>query len=144
MQYRSKPLSHSRRTFYFCVSSVRHMVLAESLPITGNLSFQIFTAGKFSKIYLARELGTATAFLQRATEALDPTTPKAELRAVLGHIIQHMLDAGRFADVPASVIPENLSSAFYALLDEELILRRDLSPASSIFTTATENNKLYV
>lgn len=90
------------------------------------------------EIYLERKLGTADAFLRLASGKVDPTAPKAELRSVLEHIIEHMVTTGRFSNAPADLIPSRLSDALYALLDEELILRRDLSPPTGIFSPSTE------
>ena len=92
------------------------------------------------KIYLERKLGTADAFLRLTSGKIDPAAPKAEMRAVLERIIQHMLTTWTFSDAPSSVVPASLNDALFALLDEELILRRDLSSTSSIFATTETIN----
>ena len=93
---------------------------------------------KIFEIYLDRKLGMAKAFLQRITEKPSPTDEKADLGAVLQYCLAHMLHTWHFADVPISAIPTHLSSALYALLDEELILRRDAPQGPSIFSPSTE------
>lgn len=90
------------------------------------------------QIYLQRKLGTADAFLRLVTGKVNPIDPKADLRAVLEHAVRHMLQVWRFSDVPASVIPSTLNDALFALLDEELILRRDVPPGPSIFSPSAE------
>jgi hypothetical protein len=90
------------------------------------------------EIYLQQKLGTAKAFLQRFTDKPSPTDEKAELVAVLEYCLVHMLQTWQFADVPVTAIPSNLKSALYALLDEELILRRDPPPGPSAFSPSRE------
>jgi hypothetical protein len=93
---------------------------------------------KIFEIYLERKLGMARAFLQRFTNQPSPSDEKADLGAVLEHCLAHMLQTWQFADVPLSAIPDSLKNALYALLDEELILRRDIPPAPSIFSPSNE------
>lgn len=90
------------------------------------------------EIYLKRKLGTADTFLRLTSGQIDPTAPNAELRTVLELVVGHMVASRRFSDVPASTVPAHLSTALYALLDEELILRRDLSSPAGIFSTSAE------
>lgn len=90
------------------------------------------------EIYLDRKLGMAKAFLQRLVDKPSPTDEKADLSAVLEHCLGHMLNTWQFADVPMSVIPTALNTALYALLDEELILRRDATSGPSTFSPSTE------
>jgi len=91
------------------------------------------------QLYLKRKLGTADFFLKRISGIADPLVPKANLVAVLEICIKHMLESWQFSDVPGSKIPPNLGDALFALLDEELILRRDTAPQSSIFSNTSEN-----
>jgi len=90
------------------------------------------------KIYLERKLGSADAFLQDVTGKTNPLNSKADLWAVLGCCMQHMLKAWQFGNVPISIIPANLQDALYVLLDEELILRRDAPPGASVFSPSQE------
>jgi hypothetical protein len=90
------------------------------------------------EIYLDRKLGMATAFLQRLCDKPSPTDEKADLASVLEHCVAHMFRTWNFADVPLSAIPTNLHNALYALLDEELVLRRDVSKGASIFAEPSE------
>ena len=90
------------------------------------------------EIYLQEKLGTAKAFLRRFTGKTSPIDEKADLIAVLEHCLVHMLQTWQFADVPVSAVPATLRDAFYALLDEELILRRDPPPSSSSFSPSTD------
>ncbi|MEZ5417445.1 MAG: SMEK domain-containing protein [Vicinamibacterales bacterium] len=89
-------------------------------------------------IYLKRKLGTADAFHQRVTGTPNPIGQPQELMSVLEHVLRHMLTTWRFADVPATVIPLSLHTALFALLDEDLILRRDAPDASSPFAAASD------
>jgi hypothetical protein len=89
-------------------------------------------------IYLKEKLGTADAFLQRITGEINPVNPKADLMAVLAHVLGHMLGAWSFADVPAATVPSSLHRALYALLDEELILRRDAAQEEAVFSEPKE------
>jgi len=89
-------------------------------------------------IYLREKLGTANAFFERVTGRVSPVDPKAELRLVLARVLAHMLDSWRFADVPVSIIPGELHQGLYALLDEELILRRDAAVNDALFAPSQE------
>jgi hypothetical protein len=91
------------------------------------------------RIYIAEKLSSAGIFLQRTSGKLYPTDPKADLKKVLQVIAKQMLDTWSFADVPLSVIPNDLRDALYALLDEDLILRRDIPAPESVFSVDTEN-----
>jgi hypothetical protein len=95
------------------------------------------------EIYLQQKLGTAKAFLQRLTDKPSPTDEKADLLSVLEHCLVHMLQTWQFADVPMTTVPNSLRNALYALLDEELILRRDAPAGPSVFACGG-NNQFYV
>jgi hypothetical protein len=84
-------------------------------------------------IYLSRKLGAANLFFQHLTGAIHPSDRATELIAVLAVCLQHMLANWQFANVPISAVPKELNTALYALLDEEIILRRDAPPESSVF-----------
>ncbi len=90
------------------------------------------------EIYLSRKLDTAHSFFARLTDQVAPVSPKAELWSVLEQLLQHMLSTWTFGNVPASVVSKELQPAFYSLLDEELILRRDMPPDDRPFPSATE------
>jgi hypothetical protein len=90
------------------------------------------------RIYLKRKLGTADAFLQRVTGTPNPIGQPQELMSVLEYLLRHMLTTARFADVPATVIPTSLRTALFALLDEDLILRRDAPDTTSPFATGSD------
>lgn len=90
------------------------------------------------KIYLAEKLGTADLFMQRVGGGLNPKGTKDDLVAILGHAVKHMLETWQFSDVPISVIPTNLNEALYALLGEELVLRRDAPSGPSVFSPSEE------
>ena len=84
-------------------------------------------------IYLSRKLGAANLFFQHLTGGIQPSDRATELVDVLAVCLQHMLANWQFANVPISAIPKELNTALYALLDEEIILRRDAPPQSSVF-----------
>lgn len=84
-------------------------------------------------IYLKRKLGAANLFFHHLTGGIQPTDRETELVAVLAVCLQHMLTNWQFANVPISAIPKELNTALYALLDEEIILRRDAPPPTSVF-----------
>lgn len=90
------------------------------------------------KTYLEKKLGAADLFIQGGSNQLSPIGALPKLVAVLGHIIEHMLKTGKFGDVPISVVPDNLHDAFYGLLDEELVLRRDAPEGESVFSPSQE------
>jgi hypothetical protein len=90
------------------------------------------------EIYLEQKLGTARAFLQRLTDKPSPTDGKVELVAVLERCLSHMLSEWKFADVPMSIIPSELKSALFVLLEEELILRRDPASNPAIFSPPSD------
>src|SRR5258708_186121 len=85
-------------------------------------------------IYLNRKLGTADLFLRHISNKLVLTGQIKDLLAVLRYCVGHMLETWQFVNVPVSAIPANLNNALYALLDEDLILRRDAPPGLSIFS----------
>lgn len=90
------------------------------------------------EIYLKQKLGMANAFLQLVTGKMNVTGKNADLLAVLKHCIQHMLQVWQFGNVPVSAVPGSLSYALDALLEEELILRRDAPPGRSVFSPSEE------
>lgn len=90
------------------------------------------------KIYLEEKLGTADLFLQRIGGKVKPKGTKGDLVAILGHAVKHMLETWQFSDVPISIIPESLNEALYALLAEELVLRRDAPSGTSVFSPSEE------
>lgn len=77
--------------------------------------------------YLEEKLGAADIFLRSFAGTTPITVSNEELKSVLRSILAYMLNNQAFSNVPMSVIPEKLRDALYALLDQELILRKDLS-----------------
>lgn len=90
------------------------------------------------EIYLNRKLGTANTFLYRGSGALYPSRAKDQLLKVIEMVVAHMVESRNFSDVPIGIIPDNLKDALYTLLDEDLVLRRDLSKNCSIFSMGEE------
>jgi len=72
------------------------------------------------------------------TGKVRPVGAQAPLFAVLEVVLKGMLDTWHFSDVPASLVPEELHEALYALLDEELILRRDAPQTDAVFASGSE------
>lgn len=97
----------------------------------------IYRAEIFEK-YLHNKLGTANLFLQQSTPGLDPLVPRKALHRVLQLCVHYMLNQESFAAVPTSIIPGDLNDALFALLDEELILRRDPKGDASLFHPSEE------
>lgn len=103
---------------------------------------QPFVAGVYRdeifRCYIEDKLGRA----QRAIEN-DRSVPRllvrqVGIRRVLSLVAAHMLETGRYADVPRTVVPSELDAELTALLDEELVLRHDLGPAPSLLAEPTE------
>lgn len=90
------------------------------------------------KIYLENKLGTAALFLEFVTGKVNPTNRNTQLLSVLEYCLKHMLEKWQFANVPVSVVPADLGDALYALLDEELILRRDAPEGQQLFSPSQE------
>lgn len=78
-------------------------------------------------LYLEQKLKKAANFLQTLTTTASPMSPLGELQKVLRLCLAYMLKRGRFLGVPFDEIPTELRQALYALLDEELIIRKDRS-----------------
>jgi hypothetical protein len=80
----------------------------------------------------------------RASQAVDgqaglrPLFRPAEVRRVLSLVAGHMLESGQFADVPRSVIPAELHAELDAVLDEDIVLRKDLEPRASLLDEPVE------
>lgn len=62
----------------------------------------------------------------------------ADIRRVLSLVAAYMLETGHYADVPRSVVPAELDAELAAVLDEELILRRDIGSAPSLLAEPPE------
>ncbi len=82
------------------------------------------------KTYLDTKLEAATKAAGAQPGAI-PLVRRPAVGHVLGLIAQHMLETQHFADVPREVVPPDLDDALAAVLDEDLILRRDLTPRVS-------------
>ncbi|MGD0017271.1 MAG: SMEK domain-containing protein [Verrucomicrobiia bacterium] len=90
------------------------------------------------RLYLDNKLGTADAFLRRVTGKPYVSQPKTELLNVIQQIVEYMLRNWHFTDVPVSAIPADLHVPLYSLLDEDVILRRDVTPAGAVFPASQE------
>ncbi len=80
--------------------------------------------------YLTTKL-KAAARTAEGQPGVRPLVRKPAVGRVLGLLAQHMLESGHFADVPREVVPADLDGELTALLDEDLILRKDLTPRVS-------------
>ena len=103
---------------------------------------QPFVAGIYRdeifRRYVEDKLGRAQRAVANDRSAPRPLVRQAEIRRVLSLVAAHMLETGRFTDVPRTVVPAELDAELTALLDEELVLRHDLGPAPSLLAEPTE------
>lgn len=90
-------------------------------------------------LYLDQKLRKAALFLQTLTTTASPVSTIEQLRKVLDICLAYMLKHGQFLGVPFSKIPLELHPALYALLDEELIIRKDSSAHVPGQTSETVN-----
>lgn len=88
--------------------------------------------------YIEDKLGRAQRALLFDRSATQPLARQTGLRRVLSLVAAHMLETGCFTDVPRDVVPAELDRELTALLDEELVLRHDLGPASSMLSEPSE------
>lgn len=94
--------------------------------------------GEIFRLYVEDKLGRAERNVTDDRSAPRPLVHKAEIRRVLSLVVAHMLETGRFADVPRTVVPASLDAELTALLDEELVLRHDPDPAPSLLAEPNE------
>lgn len=103
---------------------------------------QPFVAGIYRddifRCYVEDKMGRAHQTVANDRSAPRPLMRPADIRRVLSLVAAHMLEMERYADVPRSVVPAELDAELAALLDEELILRRDLGPAPSLLAEQPE------
>lgn len=103
---------------------------------------QPFVAGVYRdeifRRYFEDKLGRAQHAVATDRSAPRPLVRQAEIRRVLSLVAAHMLETGQYTDVPRDVVPAALDAELTALLDEELVLRHDLSPAPSLLAEPTE------
>jgi len=103
---------------------------------------QPFVAGIYRdeifRRYVKDKLGRAQHAVANDRSSARPLVRPAEIRRVLSLVAAHMLETGRFTDVPRAVVPAALDAELTALLDEELVLRHDLGPALSLLADPTE------
>lgn len=103
---------------------------------------QTFVAGVYRdeifRRYVEDKLGRAQNAVASDRLAARPLVRQAEIRRVLSLVAAHMLETGRYTDVPRNVIPAALDAELTALLDEELVLRHDLGPAPSLLAEPVE------
>jgi hypothetical protein len=88
--------------------------------------------------YVEDKLGRAQYAVASDRAAARSLVRQAEFRRVLSLVAAHMLETGRYADVPRTVVPAALDAELTALLDEELVLRHDLGPAPSLLAEPSE------
>lgn len=103
---------------------------------------QPFVAGIYRdeifRRYVEDKLGRAQQAVANDRSSVRPLVRPAELRRVLSFVAAHMLETGRFTDVPRTVVPAELYAELTALLDEGLVLRHDLGPAPSLLAEPTD------
>ena len=88
--------------------------------------------------YTDEKLGRAEHIVAADRSDPKPLVRKPELRRVLVLVTAYMIDTGKFADVPRGVVPPELDIELTALLDEGLVLRRDLGSATSLLSEPEE------
>lgn len=88
--------------------------------------------------YVEDKLGRAQCAVANDRSAARPLVHQVEIRRVLSLVAAHMLETGRYADVPRTVVPAALDAELTALLDEEIVLRHDLGPAPSLLAEPVE------
>lgn len=103
---------------------------------------QPFVAGIYRdeifRRYVEDKMGRAQTAIAGDRSTARSLIRPAEVRRVLSLVAAHMIETGEFANVPRTVIPATLDAELTALLDEELILRHDLTPAPSLLAEPTE------
>jgi hypothetical protein len=103
---------------------------------------QPFVAGIYRdeifRSYIEDKLVRAKNSVANDRSTARPLVRRAEIRRVLSLVAEHMLETGRYTDVPRTVVPAVLDAELTALLDEELVLRHDLGPAPSLLAEPTE------
>lgn len=88
--------------------------------------------------YAEDKMGRAQHAVANDRTTSRPLVRQADIRRVLSLVAAHMLETGRYADVPRLVVPAELDAELAALLDEELILRHDLGSAPSLLAAQPE------
>lgn len=89
-------------------------------------------------IYLEKKLNSAASRLDANTRASGISAARRSLEEVLRHILKFMVDEWIFGDMPVAQIPAALEPALFALLDEDLILRRDAPDGTGVFSEDEE------
>jgi hypothetical protein len=90
------------------------------------------------KLYLDKKIKNAKQHIQTASNKTSARDPKHKLYAVLEYVLEHMLHEEKYTDVPITVVPSKLDAQLVAILDEELILRKDVPPDASVFSSVVE------
>ncbi len=88
--------------------------------------------------YVEDKLGRAWKAVTDDHSAPRPLVRQAQVQRVLSLVAAHMLETGRFADVPRAVVPPEFDVELTALLDEDLVLRNDLGPRASLLDEPAE------
>lgn len=88
--------------------------------------------------YVEDKLGRAQNAVASDRSTARSLIRPAELRRVLSLVAAHMLETGKYVDVPRTVVPAALDAELTALLDEELVLRHDLGPTTSLLADPSE------
>src|ERR1019366_2050194 len=65
-------------------------------------------------------------FLKTSTATVSPVSTLQSLHRVLEICVEQMISKWEFGNIPTTAIPLELHPALYSLLDEELIIRRDI------------------
>jgi len=101
--------------------------------VTGIYRDEIF------EIYLNRKLSAIdeAAAMEGSPASAQRGRTKA-VKAVLTRCMAFMLEKWQFGNIPVKVIPEELTPALEALLQEELIIRRDAPASSGFFSPSDE------
>ena len=102
-----------------------------------SLTFRHFYRDELFEQYLERKLKTADLFLQTITTTVSPISTNQSLQRVLEICVERMISTWEFSNVPMSVIPQELQTALYSLLDEELIIRKDVA-RDHVFAAASD------
>ena len=84
----------------------------------------IYRAQIFDK-YLSTKLRSAADARNRLAPNLSVRGTEADLMEIIKLIIGRMIEVRKFSDVPLAVIPMDKQTDLLALLDEDIILRRD-------------------
>jgi hypothetical protein len=86
-------------------------------------------------LYLSKRLEAAADTKNRTVQQLSPVDSKTALLAVIRTVIGYMVTNRQFSDIPFSAVPVKMQPDLWFLLDEEILLRRDLAASGEISLT---------